>query len=190
MVHHERRVVKTYIDTRAQRSIKLALNLIVSFPLTPKLNCFIHACTVQGVCMGCGYLATSYMVSFIYCIHCATEDQLRNYCLTCFEDLEDRIGCQQTRSTYVRWGRTVCANDTGAVLVYSGRVAGSSYAEDGGGADMLCLPDDPQYLNCTADTVQGHSPLIGAEFHTWVARPDLGLQNCPCAVCYVPRPPA
>jgi DNA-dependent protein kinase catalytic subunit len=133
-----------------------------------------------------------------YSIHCATEqceDQLRNYCLARFEDLEDRIGCQQTTppppvigSTYVRWGRTVCANDTGAVLVYSGRAAGSSYAEGGGGADMLCLPDNPQYLNrSAADTVQGHSPLTGAEFHTWVARPDLGLQNCPCAVCYVPR---
>ena len=43
------------------------------------------------------------------------------------------------------------------------------------------------YLSRTADTVQGHSPLTGAEFHTWVARPDLGLQNSPCAVCYVPR---
>ena len=51
----------------------------------------------------------------------------------------------------------------------------------------LCLPDDPQYLNRTTDTVQGHSPLTRAEFHTWVARPDLGLQNSPCAVCYVPR---
>ena len=54
---------------------------------------------------------------------------------------------------------------------------------------MICLPDDPQYLNRTADTVQGHSPLTGAEFHTcmWVARPDLGLQNCSCALCYIPR---
>ena len=107
------------------------------------------------------------------------QDRLRNYCLARFEDLEDRIGCQPTTlpppvigSTYVRWGRTTCANNTGAVLVYSGRAVGPSYRDDGGGTNMLCLPDDPQYLNCTVDTVQGHSLLTGAEFHTWVARPE------------------
>lgn len=51
---------------------------------------------------------------------------------------------------------------------------------------MLCLPDDPDYLNHTADTVQGHSFLTGAEFRT-LARPDLTNQNCPCAVCYTQR---
>ena len=54
---------------------------------------------------------------------------------------------------------------------------------------MLCLPDDPDYLNntYTADTVQGHSSLTGAEYHTWVAREDLVHENAPCVVCYTPR---
>lgn len=52
---------------------------------------------------------------------------------------------------------------------------------------MLCLPDDPDYLNGTADSVQNYSPLTGAEFHTWVAREDIVRQNAPCAVCQVPR---
>ena len=72
-------------------------------------------------------------------------------------------------STYVRWGRTICPSTTGAEVIYSGRAAGPSFRDTGGGANMLCLPDDPNYLNRTADTIQGHSPLTGAEFHTWVA---------------------
>ena len=52
---------------------------------------------------------------------------------------------------------------------------------------MLCLPDNPEYLNRTVDSVQNHASLTGAEFHTWVARPDLIHQNAPCAVCYTPK---
>ena len=90
-------------------------------------------------------------------------------------------------STYIRWGRTVCPNNTGAELVYSGRAAGSDWTANGGGSNLLCLPDDPDYLNGTADSVQNHSPLTGAEFHTWVAREDIARHNAPCAVCQVPR---
>ena len=55
---------------------------------------------------------------------------------------------------------------TGAELVYSGRAAGSDWTANGVGSNLLCLPDDPDYLNGTADSVQNHSPLTGAEFHT------------------------
>lgn len=72
-------------------------------------------------------------------------------------------------------------------MIYSGRAAGSNHAANGGGSNLLCLPDNPDYLNRTTDSVQGHSPLTGAEFHTWVAREDLLRQNAPCAVCQVPR---
>ena len=81
----------------------------------------------------------------------------------------------------------MCPNDAGAEVLYSGRAAGPSYSDTGGGSNLLCLPDDPDYLNRTADSVQGHSTLTGAEYHTWVAREDLIYQNAPCVVCYVPR---
>ena len=42
--------------------------------------------------------------------------------------------------TYTRWGSTSC-NST---LVYSGRVGGPHHTQ-GGGANYLCLPDDPEY---------------------------------------------
>ena len=46
---------------------------------------------------------------------------------------------------YTRWGRTTCPIDQGTELVYSGRAGGSHYNEHGGAADLLCLPDDPEY---------------------------------------------
>ena len=32
-------------------------------------------------------------------------------------------------------------------LVYVGRAAGTPYGHKGGGSDILCMPDDPEYLN-------------------------------------------
>ena len=49
-------------------------------------------------------------------------------------------------AVYTRWGRTTCPNVTGTQLVYAGRAAGSHYAHKGGGANYLCLPNDPSYL--------------------------------------------
>ena len=72
-----------------------------------------HACSFHGLCL------CTYMMSVLRYATDQCDDQLRNYCLVRFEDLEDRYGCQQTTppppvmgSTYIRWGRTVCANDT------------------------------------------------------------------------------
>ena len=93
-------------------------------------------------------------------------------------------------SNYVRWGRTVCPCGTGAKIAYSGRAAGSSHSDSGGGANMLCLPDNPDYLSRTSDSVEGdYTALTGAEFHTWVAREDHKAypSNCPGVVSYVPR---
>ena len=58
-------------------------------------------------------------------------------------------------SNYVRWGRTVCPGGTGAEIVYSGRAAGPSITNTGGGANMLCLPDNPDYLSLTSDSIEG-----------------------------------
>ena len=48
---------------------------------------------------------------------------------------------------YVRWGRTTCPSTPGTELVYAGKAGGSHYSHSGGGANKLCLPDDPQYLS-------------------------------------------
>jgi len=50
---------------------------------------------------------------------------------------------------YTRWGRTTCPTTSGTQLVYTGRAAGSWYDQRGGGADYLCLSDNPNYLSYT-----------------------------------------
>ena len=92
---------------------------------------------------------------------------------------------------YTRWGRTTCPNTTGTQLLYAGRAAGSHYSDPGGGANYLCLPEQPQYSNYTAGVQGGRAYLYGAEYQT--GSPHLGdtgpfhsvsQHNVPCAVCY------
>ena len=92
---------------------------------------------------------------------------------------------------YTRWGRTICPNTTGTQLLYAGRAVGSSYSEQGGGANYLCLPEQPQYSTYTAGTQVGRAFLYGVEYQTGgVHHRDTGpfnsvaQHNVPCAVCY------
>ena len=90
---------------------------------------------------------------------------------------------------YTRWGRTICPNTSGTQLLYAGRAAGSSYTEKGGGANYLCLPEQPQYSTYTAGTQVGRAYLYGTEYETGGIYANSPLQplhdrNVPCAVCY------
>ena len=67
---------------------------------------------------------------------------------------------------YTRWGRTTCPTTSGTQLVYAGRAAGSWYDQRGGGAEYLCLPDDPNYLSYTNGVQDSRSYLYGAEYQT------------------------
>ena len=92
---------------------------------------------------------------------------------------------------YTRWGRTTCPNTTGTQLLYAGRAAGSLYSQQGGGANYLCLPEQPQYSNYTAGVQTGRVYLYGAEYQTGSPHPtengplnSVSQHNVPCAVCY------
>ena len=88
-------------------------------------------------------------------------------------------------AVYVRWGRTVCPSDQGTELVYSGRAGGSRWSHKGGGANYLCLPDDPDHLQYTSG-VQGQSYLYGVEYRTsTLPLRNVDYHNAPCAVCHV-----
>ena len=94
---------------------------------------------------------------------------------------------------YTRWGRTTCPNTTGTQLLYAGRAAGSFYNQKGGGANYLCLPEQPEYSTYTAGTQDGRAYLYGAEYKTGSPYSvDIGplhsvaQHNVPCAVCYAP----
>ena len=44
---------------------------------------------------------------------------------------------------YTRWGKSSCPNTPGTELVYAGRTGGSFFNQEGGGANYLCMPEDP-----------------------------------------------
>ena len=85
---------------------------------------------------------------------------------------------------YTRWGRTTCSLTSGTQLVYEGRATGSHNGHKGGGSDILCMPEDPEYL-AYAPGVQGHSRIYGAEYFSRPGQPlgSVFVHNIPCAVC-------
>ena len=85
---------------------------------------------------------------------------------------------------YTRWGRTTCPNTPGTELLYKGRAAGSWSSHRGGGANYLCMPDDPQYSSY--DPGNGGSELYGVEYQIdWGGPLSSSHQhNAPCAVCF------
>ena len=85
-------------------------------------------------------------------------------------------------------GPHACPSTSGTQLVYAGGAAGSHYTHRGGGANYLCLPEQPQYSTYTAGVQGGRALLYGAEYQTTGG--DNGPlrsfhdHNVPCAVCY------
>jgi hypothetical protein len=74
---------------------------------------------------------------------------------------------------------------TGTELVYAGRAGGTRYHVQGGAANKLCLPEDPDYVAETAGFL-GPSEIEGAEYEfSGNLHPGLYDYNVPCAVCYV-----
>jgi hypothetical protein len=88
-------------------------------------------------------------------------------------------------ATYVRWGRTTCPTELGTQLLYAGRAAGPNYTQKGGGVDLLCLPNNPEYLSANSP-YNGQAPLQGVEIEPNIGDSNLANQNLPCAVCYTP----
>ncbi len=90
-------------------------------------------------------------------------------------------------AVYTRWGRTVCPATSGTELVYKGLAAGTHYTHSGGGANYLCMTEDPQYLSSHIPRFSANdlvlSYLYGAEYQL----PDFSSlhdENVPCAVCH------
>ena len=91
---------------------------------------------------------------------------------------------------YTRWGKSSCPEVEGTELVYSGITGGSWFSQEGGGANYLCMPKDPEYSPTLTYRRAGFtyfSKVYGSEY-------DLPLQGThnhgvPCAVCYVSTRP-
>ena len=84
--------------------------------------------------------------------------------------------------TYTKWGKTTCPSVPGTELVYKGRAGGSFYNHRGGGANYLCMPEDPEYTLPFTSGVRDYSYVYGAEYEGPI--PSVHDHNVPCAVCY------
>ena len=84
--------------------------------------------------------------------------------------------------TYTRWGHNACPRVSGTQMLYTGRVAGVYYTSKGGGANYLCLPNDPEYNIKTNPLPKYYSTVYGTEYQY----PLVGTNehDVPCAVCY------
>ena len=85
---------------------------------------------------------------------------------------------------YTRWGRTTCPDTPGTELLYEGRAGGSNHLHRGGGANYLCMPDDPEYLGYAPGNAG--SELYGSEYEIPWGGPlsSSHNHNVPCAVCF------
>ena len=86
---------------------------------------------------------------------------------------------------YTRWGKSTCPSISGTTLVYAGRAGGTRWHHKGGGANYLCMPDDPDYLSYQPG-VQGNNYVYGVEYESYSSAPLSAVfeHNAPCAVCY------
>ena len=96
--------------------------------------------------------------------------------------LQGTTGPRSAGITYTRWGKTTCPSVPGTELVYAGRAGGSFYNQQGGGANYLCMPEDPEYTLRFTTGVRGQSYVFGAEYQRSI--PSVHDHNVPCAVCY------
>ena len=88
--------------------------------------------------------------------------------------------------TYIRWGKSSCPTTPGTQLVYAGRAGGSEHMNQGGGAEKICVPLDPDYIDAPRSTsATFFSTLHGVEYQS-LNGPlhNLFDHNAPCAVCY------
>jgi hypothetical protein len=90
--------------------------------------------------------------------------------------------------TYTRWGNGSCPSTPGTELVYSGIAGGTFYNIQGGGAEKLCMPTNPDYLSGTTGILArlSNSPVVdGAEYEFYSGpKTNVVNHNVPCAVCY------
>ena len=69
--------------------------------------------------------------------------------------------------------------------MYAGRTGVTFDGHQGGAANYLCMPNDPEYSLPYAPGVRDHSYVYGAEYEDPLV-PGRHQHNAPCAVCNVP----
>ena len=95
--------------------------------------------------------------------------------------LEGPLGTPSGGATYTRWGKSSCPEIGDTELLYSGITGGELWSQTGGGANDLCMPQDPEY-STTLDGAQGYSIVYGTEYEQPV-RSTSKMYLVLCAMC-------
>ncbi|XP_046560272.1 uncharacterized protein LOC124269308 isoform X2 [Haliotis rubra] len=118
--------------------------------------------------------------------------QPQHHALPFLEELRQMLNTEQETSVpvkgnggavYTRWGKTGCPSKT--QLVYKGIAGGTHYSHKAGPANILCLPDNPEYGNYTPG-FQVDGAIYGTEYQTnehSISFKRLHDHDVPCAVC-------
>ncbi|VDH94879.1 Hypothetical predicted protein [Mytilus galloprovincialis] len=92
---------------------------------------------------------------------------------------------ENSGETYIRWGMTSCPEES--YLVYDGYAAGKHYNMGGSGANLLCLPKNPEWKEYTeGNSSTWTGKLFGVEYEIGENKPYSKTflnQDMPCAVC-------
>ena len=109
--------------------------------------------------------------------------------LSALLDLLEPLGNREPLGLAVRWGKSSCPQVEGTQIVYSGITGGTFWNQQGGGANYLCMPKDPEYSPTLRyrPGANGHALVYGTEYEL----PLQGSQDhdVPCAVCHVSTRP-
>lgn len=84
--------------------------------------------------------------------------------------------------TYTRWGNSSCPSE--ASLVYAGWTGSSGGTDNGGGANYVCMPNDPEDGGLPLRAGTGHINVHVTEYEDPISSSLLDDHNPPCAVCY------
>ncbi len=91
-------------------------------------------------------------------------------------------------AVYTRWGRTKCPCTSGTKMVYKGLTAGNPHLQPGGGANYLCITEDPEYLTSTVPKYMYSANDLALSYQYeseyQSGSGSLHNQNIPCAVCH------
>ena len=99
-----------------------------------------------------------------------------------YELIERMLNISVHGVIYTRWGKSACRS--GVNQVYAGRTGSNYHAHSGGGANYICMPNDPEYSSYFPG-VQGRSHVYGTEYEGPPIAPGREQHNAPCAVCDV-----
>ena len=80
--------------------------------------------------------------------------------------------------SYIRWGNSTC--EYGANTIYSGYAGGGYYTQKGSPANLLCMPQDPQYYSPSSS---GSQYIYGVEYQISGINDHAYQRNIPCALC-------